>query len=60
MSSKCIYVDKDCNQCNKKAFFPIIHSRFCFKHRKLKDPYQLISQNEFKKDEFIPLLKNNS
>ena len=58
MSEKCIYVDKNCIKCNKRAWFPFIHSRFCFKHRKMRDPYQLISKNECKKDEFIPLLPN--
>ena len=58
MSEKCIYVDKNCIKCNNRAWFPLIHSRYCFKHRKIKDPYQLIFQNKCKKDEFIPLLKN--
>ena len=57
MSMTCIYVNRESVKCNNNAWFPFIHRRFCFKHRNLRDPYQLISQKEYKKDEFIPLLK---
>ena len=49
MSNKCIYFDNCGIRCNKRAWFPLIHSRYCFQHRKLKDPYILLPKNQKKK-----------
>ena len=56
MPKECIYVDGKCNKCTKIAFFPFIDRKFCFRHRKQKDPYRIISQNDDMKKECIPLI----
>ena len=50
MTDKCIYQFKNGTYCQKRALIPFINRRYCFKHRKSRDPYVLLSKKKTSND----------